>query len=165
MWTLELTPHNQRPHSPSPEGEGLLLLARLNRHPDAGVRRVSAGAHTLDVIAVVLVAFLAGWLGTALRRVPVERAIDFAWRELAARTHAGGVSIDDSTFLAGLALSSMEHGRTAMRAGPLKKAILETERAAAQGTLPLAHLAALQRLRIADLAAESSDPLAALAQE
>jgi hypothetical protein len=73
--------------------------------------------------------------------------------------------VDDATFLAGLALSSLNRGRPALRGGSLARCTQLVERAVTAGKIPVSHLAALERLRLADLASSGEDPLPPLSQE
>ncbi|HEV3084153.1 MAG TPA: hypothetical protein VGY66_30500 [Gemmataceae bacterium] len=90
---------------------------------------------------------------------PLHRAIDYAWTWLVPRLHAGDFSIEDSTFVAGLAMISMKHGAAGARAGALERILRLTENAAAGSAAPISHLAMLKRLEIADRAAAGHDPV------
>jgi hypothetical protein len=107
--------------------------------------------------AVLIYGFVA--LIWSFRRPLVQRAIDHAWRLLVPALHGEGFSLDDSGFLAGLAMSSVGRGRVSSREEQLSRVLYGTERALEENLVPLAHLAALRRLEIADLAAVGRDPV------
>jgi hypothetical protein len=88
----------------------------------------------------------------------VDRAVDHAWSALVPRLHAGGFSLDDSAFVAALALSSTGLGRPQTREAPLKQMLALTEKAVAAGRGAVEHLAALRRLAVTD-AARHRDPV------
>jgi hypothetical protein len=109
--------------------------------------------------------FLGGRWTTAARPKSVIRAIDYAWRELAIQLLRDELTPSSASFLAALALSSLERGRTDVRAGALGGALESVEKAVAQHRASATELAALRRLAIADAVAEGVDPLPQLAQE
>jgi hypothetical protein len=112
-----------------------------------------------------LVAYvLAAMSGSERPRVR-ERAVDYAWTWLVPRLHEIEFSLDDSTFLAGLALSSMEQGRPELRGASLERVLRYTENAVAGRAAPWIHLALLRRLEIADAAALGHDPILRLAEQ
>ena len=75
-----------------------------------------------------------------------DRAVNHAWSRLVPRLHAGGFSADDSAFIAGLALTSLSHGRAEPRQAALELVVPLTENAVAAGVAPAGHLAILWRL-------------------
>ena len=113
----------------------------------------------LTALGLALVASTAVLLERWSTAAPMDRAIDYAWTWLAPRLHAGDFSIDDSTFLAALALTSIGRGTPPARTGTLDRIVRLTENAVAGAAAPLSHLAALQRLEIADKAAAGADPV------
>ena len=121
-------------------------------------------AHGLVGLALflALLAYLAACLISWLRARPVERALDYAWQLLVPRLHAGAFSVDDSTFLAGLALASVGRGQPVERAANLERVLRLTENAVAGAAAPLSHLAALKRLEVADRNALGLDPVPAV---
>ncbi len=99
-------------------------------------------------------------------RVPVEtRALNHAWGLLAPRLHEGGFRLEDSAFLAGLALHSIGQGNGGRRAALLAELLQKTEAAVRRGEAPAGHLAALRRLQAEDAAAAGADPVPAVAAE
>src|SRR5205807_265477 len=135
-----------------------LLLALVLPYLD-----ISPGVPVLTALVLALVAavllHLQGWSDPK----PVDRAVDYAWLWLVPGLHAGDFSFDDSIFLSGLALTSMNHGTAAARAGTLDRVVRLTENAVAGNAAPLSHLAALRRLEIADKAAGGHDPVGEVA--
>jgi hypothetical protein len=93
------------------------------------------------------------------RPKPSERALDYGWSRLAPLLHAKEFSLEDSTFLAGLALDSIDRGRPSFRVDSLARVLRFTENAVAGRDAPLSHLALLHRLEIADAARSGEDPI------
>jgi hypothetical protein len=120
---------------------------------------------TVSLTALSLGTLFLGRLVSVAGRGPVDRAIDHAWQNLTGRMGPASVDLDYSTFLAGLALSSVNRGNPAIRAGSLRKAAPQVQEAVLSGKAPVAHLAALERLRLTDLAADGDDPVVPLVQE
>jgi hypothetical protein len=119
------------------------------------------------VLAILFVAsvvhLLTYWLWRP--RVPVEgRARNYAWTLLAPRLHADGYRVEDSTFLAGLALLSGGDGYAPLRAALLSDLVKRTENALHMGIAPPGHLAALHRLAIEDAVARGADPVPRLVE-
>jgi hypothetical protein len=94
-----------------------------------------------------------------------DRALDHAWSQLAPRLHEGNFSAPDSAFLAGLAVVSHGRGQRGARAESLERVLRLTANSVAGGSAPVAHLAALRRLAIADAAAAGEDAMRILAAE
>jgi uncharacterized C2H2 Zn-finger protein len=90
---------------------------------------------------------------------PIDRAVDYAWTMFVPKLHAGRFSVEDSAFLAGLALTSLHHGRAGVRADNLKRVVHYTENALLTANKPAGHLAALKRLEVTDDAAAGKDPV------
>src|SRR5262249_37061008 len=111
------------------------------------------------LLPVLLLLALAGGLAFAIRASwpstppAAERAADHAWSALVPRLHAGGFSLDDSAFVAGLALASPTLGRPRGRREALERVLGLTEKAVASGKGAVEHLAALRRLAVHDAAA------------
>jgi hypothetical protein len=121
--------------------------------PVSGILLLAAGAHRL------------GWW-VWRSRVPVgARARNHAWTLLAPRLHEGGFRLEDSAFLAGLALHSQRRGYGNVRAPLLADLLGKTEAAVARGEAPPGHLAALRRLQAEDTAAAGGDPVPLVAAQ
>jgi hypothetical protein len=153
------------------------------RHPLPGRRWTRRGARLFLVGPVVLLALAVALfapvprpllpvltlLGTALildlavrllwrpTRSAADRAVDCAWEWLAPRLHAEGFSLEDSSFLASLALASAGRGRPAARREALERLAPLTERVVAAGFGGALDLAALRRLAIADAVRQGED--------
>ena len=110
----------------------------------------------LGLAVLTYVAVQIGW-----RRQPavLGRAVDHAWRTLVPKLHTGGYSREDSSFAAGLALTSIDHGTPALRAEQLGKLLRLTENAVAGGAGSLSQFAALKRLEVADAVELNRDPV------
>ncbi len=91
------------------------------------------------------------------RPKPLDAAVDYAWSQLVPQLHAADFSIEDSAFLGGLAVTSIGHGHAERRAESLARVLRITENAVAGRAAPLAHLAALRRLELADMTAAGAD--------
>ena len=104
-------------------------------------------------LAVYLVAQFYWWLQPG----PLDRAIDFAWTRLVPHVGVAEVTDDEAAFFAALALTSIGHGRPEARQEELDRVLDMVGRSVAAGTAPLAHLAALQRLAVADAVAAGHD--------
>jgi hypothetical protein len=93
-------------------------------------------------------------------RLPIGvRARNYAWTLLAPRLYADGYRLDDSGFLAGLALLSGGDGYGPLREALLPDLVKRTENALLMGNAPPGHLAALRRLLIEDAVARGADPV------
>ncbi len=115
------------------------------------------------LLAALLIYLLVFWLWRP--RVPVEgRARNYAWTLLAPRLHADGYRIEDSAFLAGLALLSGGDGYAPLRAALLPDLLKRTENALHMGIAPPGHLAALHRLAIEDAVTRGVDPVPRLVE-
>jgi uncharacterized C2H2 Zn-finger protein len=112
-------------------------------------------------VMVFLIAALALYLAAGLywwSQPPVlDRALDHTWTRLVSLLCETEVTTEESTFLAGLALTSVNRGTAVIRREQLERVLAALERAVAAGTAPLAHYAALQRLAVADAAAAGQD--------
>ncbi len=86
-----------------------------------------------------------------------HRAVDLAWGSLVPRLHAEGFSLEDSAFVASLALASRERGRPEARRPALDWLTPLTERVVRAGFGGARHLAALRLLAIADAARQGKD--------
>jgi hypothetical protein len=120
-------------------------------------------------LSVALAVYLAAALYWWWKPRVLDRAVDYTWMRLVSRLGLAEITAEESTFLAGLALTSLNHG-TALRAARLKRAAMARReqldrvlailsRAVAGGTAPLAHFAALERLAVADEVATGEDPV------
>jgi hypothetical protein len=114
-------------------------------------------------VGLAFVAYVSVWYLGRKQPAPVERAVDYAWDLLVPRLHANDYSPADGAFLAGLALTSIDHGQPEARADRLAEIIQITEDALANGTAEVAHLAALRRLEAADADATARDPVPVVA--
>jgi hypothetical protein len=88
----------------------------------------------------------------------LDRAIHYAWTLLVPALHEEEFSPADSEFIAGLALTSINHGEPLARARVLEHLLTVTERAVTAGTAPVAHLAVLWRLATEDALLGGHDP-------
>ena len=135
----------------------LLALAAAGALP----WHLSSFGMVLSLLVSALVAFL--WVHFSWRRgerAPADRAVDYAWTLFVPRLHARGFSMPDSSFLAGLALTSAAgYGRVEARAEIVQRVLNDTKQAVAAGTGSVAHLAALWRLAAADTARTGGDPV------
>jgi hypothetical protein len=116
----------------------------------------------LPVLVILLLALavylVTQWLWRP--RLPANvRVRNYAWTMLAPRLHAGGYSLADSAFLAGLAHISGADGYGLLRAELLPDLVKRTENALAMGIASPGHLAALRRLLIEDAVARGADPV------
>jgi hypothetical protein len=127
------------------------------------------GLHGEWLIAPILGGVFLAYLATNLKfpgsPTDLDRSVDMAWQELAPQVRRRGFFEEDATFLAGLALSSLGRGTRELREGSLARSISLMERAVSRGKISVSYLAALVRIRLADLAALGEDPLPALCQE
>jgi hypothetical protein len=134
----------------------LLALAWAFAPTDLGVGPLPPVAIILFVALVVHL--LTRWLWRP--RVPVgERARNYAWTLLAPSLHTVGYRVEDSAFIAGLALISCADGYEPLRAPLLPDLVKRTENALAAGIAPPGHLAALLRLAVEDAVARGADPV------
>jgi hypothetical protein len=117
------------------------------------------------ILTVLLVAAVGVSLWWRLQPRPIERAINYAWKWVVPRLHVGGWSRPDGTFLADLALTSLNRGNRAARAEPLGQAARVTRQAVATRVAPVAFLAPLRRLAIEDAVAGGADPVPLLVEE
>ena len=60
-----------------------------------------------------------------------DRVVDYAWALLVPRLHEGSFAVEDSAFLAGLALASIGRGKIETRQQALARLIHDTEQAVA----------------------------------
>jgi hypothetical protein len=90
-------------------------------------------------------------------RSPDDRAIDYAWRWVVPQLHKEGFSLEDSAFLASLAMASLDRGRGKMRRASLQRWLSLTERVVRMGFGGARHLAALRRLAVADAVRRGQD--------
>ena len=134
----------------------LLALAWAFAPTTLGVRLLPP---VLAILSVALaVHLLTRWWWRP--RVPVlARACNYAWTLLAPRLHADGYRVEDSAFLAGLALLSCDDGYAPLRAPLLPDLVKRTENALLTGVTPPGHLAALRRLMVEDAVARGADPI------
>jgi hypothetical protein len=109
------------------------------------------------LLACAAALYLAAWFGWRPRRTAADRAVDYAWLRLAPRLHAEGFSLEDSAFLASLALASVGRGRPAARREQLGRLLALTGRVVGAGFGGARHLAALRRLAIIDAARQGKD--------
>jgi hypothetical protein len=117
-------------------------------------------------VTIFLVLALAVYFGAGLywwlQPRSLDRSVDFAWTRLVPRLGSESPHFptsEESAFLAGVALTSVSHGSADARWQELERVLGIVERAVAAGISPLAHLAALQRLAVADAAAAGHDPV------
>ncbi len=95
---------------------------------------------------------------------PAARAVDHAWALLVPWLQANGLAPEDSAFVAGLALTSIERGPLDKQAA-LEPVLQATEQAVAAGLRPVAHLAALRRLALEEDATRGRDLVALVVEQ
>jgi hypothetical protein len=124
-----------------------------------------AAVWTGPLLPVLVILFLAQVIHLITRRmwrplVPAAvRVRNYAWTMLAPRLHADGFSLDDSAFLAGLALLSGGDGFEPLRTTLMPDLVKRTENALTMAVAPPGHLAALRRLMIEDAVSRGADPV------
>lgn len=136
----------------------LILLALLGA---MGI--FNFGTEPLKPVLVILSLALVVHLLTLWQwrpRLPLGvRARNYAWTMLAPRLFAEGYRLDDSAFVAGLALLSCGDGYAPLRETLLLDFVKRTENAFSMGLAPPGHLAALRRLSVEDAASRGADPV------
>jgi hypothetical protein len=119
--------------------------------------------HSLIPVLFILLLALTAHFYTSWRwrpRLPAGvRARNYAWTMLAPRLVGDGYRIEDSAFLAGLALFSCGDGYAPLRESLLLDLVKRLENAVAMGLVPPGHLAALRRLMVEDSAGREADPI------
>jgi hypothetical protein len=122
---------------------------------------VSPGGRSLLPVTTLLGLALGTYLAVCVawrpRRPMADRVVDYAWTAVAPRLHAEGFSLEDSAFLASLALASVGRGRPAARRPALARLLALTERVVGAGFGGARDLAALRRLAIADAVRQGKD--------
>jgi hypothetical protein len=126
---------------------------------------VSPLAPVILVLLMALAIYVVVRLHWGSQAKPVDRAVDYAWTWLAPGLPAEELTEGRSTFLAGLALVSMNHGQAEVRAASLSRALLDVEQAIAARSAPLGHLAVLRRLEAEDAAKLGHDPVTLVADQ
>jgi hypothetical protein len=137
-----------------------LVLALVLRALD-----LPAAVPVVLALAVAVLAYLYIRIRGLFYENPLDRAVDHAWIQLVPRLHHDSFSAEDSEFLAGLALASIDRGHCSVRARVLEQLLNQTEKATRAGQAPLTHLAALWRLAVADAAATGTDPVTLVARQ
>jgi hypothetical protein len=132
----------------------LVLLALAVAVFSPGGRTLLPVATLLGMALVLYIFVRIGWRPT---RPAADRAVDYAWAWLAPRLHAEGFSLEDSAFLASLALVSLNNGRPAARREALARLLPLTERVVGAGFGGARDLAALRRLAMADAVREGQE--------
>jgi hypothetical protein len=106
-------------------------------------------------IGPVLGLFLAAWMIQWILRFrsrrftePNERALAYAWSHLAPRLHEQEFAMEESGFIAGLALTTVAEGAVSPDKETFQRHLELTERAALPGAGAMRHLGALWRLAI-----------------
>jgi hypothetical protein len=103
------------------------------------------------VVGLCVVAALAQWVLRFRTRRFVDadaRALTYAWSHLVPRLHDREFSIEDSAFLAGLALTTTAEGAISPDKETFQRHLEWTEKAALKGAGAMRHLGALWRLAI-----------------
>lgn len=139
---------------------GLLLL--LMGPPVVLAVILALVQHRFGVILAVaasLLAFLFVRIRMLLSEPALIRAVDHGWARFVPVLHGDGFSPDDSAFLAGFALASINRGLPMPRERILGQMIERSEKAVLAGAGSPAQLAALWRLAVADAAMLGSDPV------
>jgi hypothetical protein len=112
---------------------------------DAGIPSV------WPVLGLFLFAWMVQWiLRFRTRRFPEpsERALTYAWSHLAPRLQEREFSLEESSFLAGLALTTIAEGTVSPEKETLQRHLQRTEQTALAGAGAMRHLGALWRLAI-----------------
>jgi hypothetical protein len=113
--------------------------------PDLGVPPI------WPVLGLCVVASLAQWILRFRRRRFIEpdtRALTYAWSHLAPRLQDRNFSLEDSAFLAGLALTTAAQGTVSPDKEFLQPLLERTEKASLAGAGAMRHLGALWRLAV-----------------
>lgn len=111
------------------------------------------------ILGIALLAYgLVRWLWRP-RLSAVDRARNYAWTRLVPRLFQDGYRIEDSAFLAGLAILSIGDGYEALRAPLLPDLAKRTESALGDGLVPPGHLSALRRLMVEDAIWRGAEPV------
>jgi hypothetical protein len=113
--------------------------------PDLGVPPI------WPVLGVCVIASLALWILRFRRRRFIEpdtRALAYAWSHLVPRLHDQEFSIEDSAFLAGLAVTTAAEGTVTPEKEILQRHLERTEKASLAGSGAMRHLGALWRLAV-----------------
>jgi hypothetical protein len=140
----------------------VLALALAIALPYWQIRPHAGVAASLWAAAMVYLTLSTYW---RTRPDVLDRAVDRAWTGLTPTLHQREFVLEDARFAASLAFTSTNHGRPILRAGLLKELIDRTDRAVASNSAPVAYLAPLRRLEVADLAASGGDPFVTLVKE
>jgi hypothetical protein len=105
------------------------------------------------VALLLLVAFLVfrsvQWIWQGSESL-LDRTVNYAWTLLVPRLETDGFTCEDLTFLAGLALTSVGHGRAKIRADNLQRVLNHIGKKVAVDSAPVTQLAALWRLVVED---------------
>lgn len=173
-WAEIEMPGGNRVRSPLPERRltrrgALLVLAGPLTLLALILSFLDLGPSLLLYVVIVLLLTAATsvgvWFGWRPRTPLDHRAIDHAWTELAPRLHTEGFSLDDSAFVASLALASLCRGRPELRQAALERLLPLTTRLVSAGFGGARHLAALRRLAIADAVRQGKDRVLLLVAE
>jgi hypothetical protein len=144
---------------------GTLVAVALGVAAMLGLIGVPARPPVFGLLGLAWLVYLGVRLNERLRPASFDRAADYAWFVLSPRLHAPRFSLEDSGFLAGLAMCSVGRGQPDLRVPNLKRVLDLTEKAVAEAAAPLSHLAALYRLAAADAAALGRDPVPLVAAQ
>jgi len=115
-------------------------------------------AATFLLLAAAAAKGVAHW-GWQVPETSQDRAVNYAWTLLIPRLEADGFSGEDLDFLAGLALTSVGHGRAVSRADNVQRVLNHIGKKVTAGVQPVTHLAALWRLVVEDRAQIDDDPV------
>src|SRR5262249_23568981 len=140
----------------------LAALALVLFLPFAAISSRGPVVLTLSMAMAVYVVVRTHWWS---QPQPIDRAVDHAWTRLVPHVLLMDLSADSSAFLAGLAIASMSHGSSKVRAEFLPMALENVEGGIAAGTFPLGHLVLLRRLEASDAAVLGKDPVSLVAMQ
>lgn len=129
---------------------------------DVGLEPLPAVGALLGL--ALLLALVGRWLWKP-RLDLLKYAREHAWARLVPRLHARKFVLEESAFLAALALDSVRANKPLARLTPVKHAITLTERAVSEGRSAVRHLATLHRVLAAQARIAGEDPVPLLAAQ
>src|SRR5216683_1831945 len=112
----------------------------------------------LLLVAALLVFRAAQWLWRGSESL-LDRTINYAWALLVPRLETDGFTSEDLSFLAGLALTSVNRGRAKIRADNLQRVLNHIGKKVAVDAAPVTQLAGVWRLVVEDRAQAGEDPV------
>lgn len=122
-----------------------------------------ASSSPLVVVAVLLSAALivfrcVQWIWEGSVSL-LDRTVNYAWAILVPRLETDGFTSEDLSFLSGLALTSVGHGRPQIRTDNLQRVLNHIGKKVAADAAPVTQLAALWRMVVEDRGQAGDDPV------